>query len=206
MNRLTFVQLCAESKADCAAFEQLMWQYTKELDETNIPMNFNIVSLADDFHYLTFICDLLVHPSNVSALHLKRIPDNEYRQFYKEMREALILDAAEDELNYIIRKGVVPIAWLKLNGLSKDSLWISMLVVHEKYRNMGAGLFALNFVEEFALSTRRRHIYINTTADNMIAQSLYKKAGYIVAGETNYQNEDKTECVRYTFHKEVFFS
>lgn len=33
MNRLTFVQLYAENKDNCAAFEQLMWQYTKELDE-----------------------------------------------------------------------------------------------------------------------------------------------------------------------------
>ena len=122
------------------------------------------------------------------------------------MREALIFGTADDELNYIIRKGVVPIAWLKLNGLSNDSLWISMLIVHEKYRNLGVGMFALNFVEEFALSTQRNHIYINTTSDNLIAQSLYKKAGYIVVGETNHQNEDKTELVRYTLHKEIFFN
>ena len=142
----------------------------------NITTNFNIVCLADDFNHLVFICDLLTNPSNVSALHLKRKLDNEYRQFYKKMREALIFGTADDELNYIIRKGVVPIAWLKLNGLSNDSLWISMLIVHEKYRNLGVGMFALNFVEEFALSTQRNHIYINTTSDNLIAQSLYKKS------------------------------
>lgn len=118
----------------------------------------------------------------------------------KEMREALIFNAADDELNYIIRKGVVPVAWLKLNGLSNDRVWISMLIVHEKYRNLGAGMFALNFAHEFALSTERKHIYINTTADNLIAQSLYKKAGYTVAKKTNHQNEDKTELVRYTLH------
>lgn len=33
MNRLTFVQLYAEDKENCATFEQLMWQYAKELDE-----------------------------------------------------------------------------------------------------------------------------------------------------------------------------
>ncbi len=33
MNRLTFVQLYAEDKENCAIFKQLMWQYTKELDE-----------------------------------------------------------------------------------------------------------------------------------------------------------------------------
>lgn len=169
----------------------------------NIPMNYNIIPLADDINHLCFICDLLTHPSNVSALHLKRISDNEYRQFYREMKEALILSDADDELNYIIRKGVVPIAWLKLNGLSEDSLWISMLVVHEKYRNLGVGTFALNCVEEFAFSTQRKHIYINTTADNIIAQSLYKKAGYIVMREAEYQNEDETKLLRYTLHKEI---
>lgn len=33
MNRLTFVQLYAEDKENCAAFKQLMRQYAKELDE-----------------------------------------------------------------------------------------------------------------------------------------------------------------------------
>ena len=32
MNRLTFVQLCAENQDSCAAFEELMWQYANELD------------------------------------------------------------------------------------------------------------------------------------------------------------------------------
>lgn len=194
-------------------FEQIETQPFEDFEvdglimfKMNITTNFNVVSLADDFNHLVFICDLLANPSNALALHLNRIPDNEYRQFYKEMREALIFGAADDELNYIIRKGVVPIAWLKLNGLNNDSLWISMLIVHEKYRNLGVGMFALNFVEEFALSTQRNHIYINTTSDNLIAQSLYKKAGYIVVGETNHQNEDKTELVRYTLHKEIFFN
>lgn len=172
----------------------------------NLPMNFNIVSLTDNFNHLAFICDLLTDPSNVSALHLKRIPENETRQFHKKMREAFIVGAAEDELNYIVRKGVVPIAWLKLNGLSNDSLWIRMLIVHEKYRNLGVGRFALNFAEEFALSTQRRHIYVHIPADNLIAQSFYKKAGYIAAGETNPRNEDKTESVRYTLYKEILSS
>lgn len=193
-------------------FEQIETQPFEDFEvdglimfKMNIITNFNVVSLADNFNHLVFICDLLTHPSNVSALHLKRIHDNEYRQFYKEMREALIVGAADDELNYIIRKGVVPIAWLKLNGFSHDSLWISMLIVHEKYRNLGVGMFALHFVKEFALSAQRKHIYVNTTSDNLMAQSLYKKAGYMIVGETNHRYGDKTELVRYTLHKEIFF-
>lgn len=169
----------------------------------NIPMYFNIIPLVDDPNYLTFICDLLTYPSNVSALHLKNIPESEFWQFYREMKKSLIFDAPDDELNYIIRKGVVPIAWLKLNGLNDDSLWISMLIVHEKFRKLGAGTFAINSAEEFAVSTGRKHIYINTTADNIIAQSLYKKAGYTVVKEAYQQYEDHTERIKYTFHKEI---
>ena len=64
-------------------------------------------------------------------------------------------------------------------------------------------MFALNFVEEFALSTQRKHIYMNTTADNIIDQSLYKKAGYDIVGETEYQNEDGTKLVRYTYIRKL---
>lgn len=58
-------------------------------------------------------------------------------------------------------------------------------------------------MEEFALSTQRKHIYINTTSDNIIAQSLYKKAGYTVVEEMEHQNEDGTKLNRCTFHKEI---
>lgn len=178
-----------------------MYLRLEQLFKMNITTNFNIVSLADDFNHLVFICDLLANPSNALALHFNRIPDNEYRQFYKEMRDSLIFSAADDELNYIIRKGVVPIAWLKLNGLSDDSLWISMLVVHEKYRRLGVGIFALNFVDEFARSTGRHHIYLHTTADNYAAQALYKSAGYTVTAEKEQQYGDGSTLRQYTLHK-----
>lgn len=171
--------------------------------ERNIPMHFNIIPLVDDPNYLTFICELLTHPGNASALHFKSIPENEFWQFFREMRKSLIFDAPNDELNYIIRKGVVPIAWLKLNGLSDDRLWISMIIVHNKFRNLGAGMFAINFAEEFALSTGRKHININTTADNIVAQALYKKAGYAVVEEAYRQYEDHTDMLSYIFHKSL---
>lgn len=169
----------------------------------NIPTNFNMVTLIDDFNYLMFICDLLTHPFNVSALHLKKIADDEYPHFFKEMREALVLGTPKDELNYIIRKGIVPIGWLKLKKLDDTSLRIRMLLVHEKYRNLGVGRFALNFVEKFAHTIQCKHIYASITADNVIAQSLYEKAGYTVLKEENYRNEEGSELVGLTFYKEI---
>ena len=175
-----------------------------DIYEKQIP-HFNTVALKDDMNHLVFVCNLLTSPSNVSALHLKEIAENEHSRFYQEMKEAFIRNTEEDEHNFIIRKGVVPIAWLKLNGFSNDSLWISMLIVHKKYRNLGAGTFALQYAEKFALSTGRQHIYLHTTQDNISAQSLYQKAGFKIVEETNYVNEDNTNLVRYTFHKKISF-
>lgn len=158
--------------------------------------------MTDNSNDLQFICDLLTDSSNASTLHLKPLSNAEYRQFYDEMRVALISEA-DDELNYIIRKGSIPVAWLKINGLSADSLWISMLVVHEKYRRQGTGNFAMNFVNELALSTGRRHIYIHTTADNNAALALYKKYSYTVTAENERQYSDGSNLVEYTLHKEI---
>lgn len=169
--------------------------------KSDIPMNFNMIPLADDFNHLVFICDLLTQPSNVLTLHLRETPESEYCQFYKKMKDTLIYDAPDNERNYIIRKGIVPIAWLKLNETGNDSLWIDMLIVHEQYRALGAGTYALHFAEEAALSARRRHIYTHIASDNVIAQSLYKKAGYVIMEENCHQNEDKTDSIRYTFCK-----
>lgn len=169
----------------------------------DVPTNYNIIPLTDDLNHLLFICDLLTDPSIASTLHVKTVPDNECIQFRIEMREALIFKAQDDELNYMIRKGIVPVAWLKINGLSNDSLWISMLVVHEKYRRRGVGMFALKFAEDFARKTGRRHIYLCTTADNLVAQSLYKKAGYAVTEEAEQQYGDGSRLIRYTLHKEI---
>lgn len=147
----------------------------------NIPMNFNMVPLADDSNHLGFVCDLLTHPANAAVLHLRQIPDAERFEFYKEIRKSLIFDAADAERNYIVRKGVVPIAWLGLGGFSGDDMRIDSLIVHEKYRGLGAGMFALHFAEEIAASTKRKHIYAGVAADNMAAQAFYRKAGYAAA-------------------------
>ena len=98
----------------------------------NIAQNFNIVPLADNFNHLGFICDLI-----------KKNEDGQ-RQLYKEIREKLILNARTDELNYIVRKGVVPIGWLQVS----DNLYEGpSVLVYEKYKSFGVEDFALNFIE-----------------------------------------------------------
>ena len=92
-------------------------QHESEVDKTTTnKSDFSILHLTDNSNDLQFICDLLTDSSNVSALHLKPLSNDEYRQFYDEMRVALLFDVG-DELNYIIRKETIPVAWLKINGL-----------------------------------------------------------------------------------------
>lgn len=170
--------------------------------ENILKEKFNVIPLAND--HLSFICNLLNDPSNISNLHLKKVPSNEYLQFYEEMKESLLHSSPGDEQNYIIRSAETPIAWLKLNGFTEHSLWISMLVVHHQYRSMGAGTYALKFTEDYTTATNRRYIYIHTSQDNTAALSLYQKAGYCEISQTMGQNEDQTVTTRYTLRKTLW--
>lgn len=191
-------------------FEQIATQPFEDFEvdglimyKTNIHMHFNIVPLTDDFNHMMFICDLLTQPANVETLHLKKIPKTEYKQFYQDMKAALLYKAAEDESSYMVRKGVVPVAWLKLSALPEGSLWIRMLIVHEKYRNLGTGSFALQFVEEICLTTKCRRVKAHVTSDNANALLLYQRSGYEIICEEEQRNEDDTRSVRYTLQKEI---
>ncbi len=110
----------------------------------NIEPSFNIVPLKDDFNHLDFICGLL------------KTSKEGQREFYKETREKLISDAKDDEISYIVRKGVVPIAYLRLNIVSGDRVQKSELIIHEKYKNLDVGTFVSNFIRKFAFSIERK--------------------------------------------------
>lgn len=134
---LGFEQIETEPFEDFEVDDLIMFK--KEIEQ-----NFNIVPLKDDFTHLDFICGLL-----------KTSKDGQ-REFYKETREKLISNAKDDELSYIVRKGVVPIAYLRLNIVSGDRVQKSELIIHEKYKNLDVETFALNFIRKFALSTEHK--------------------------------------------------
>ena len=101
----------------------------------------NVIQMQNE--HIEFIHEVKFCDSNKATLHDTDMTLDEWEAVcYKSMKDP-------DETNFIIRKGIVPVAWLKINGLqNKDMAWISMLVVHEKFQQQDIGSFVVRFVEE----------------------------------------------------------
>lgn len=122
---------------------------------------------------IPFVCELMSEENNVSALHTNIISFEEWDRTFTETENDY------DEENFIIYNNSIPCAWLKLNGLqSKDTAWISMLVVSEKFKHQGIGKFAVEFVIDYLAKRRYQHIKLHTTEDNLPAIRLYEKSGF----------------------------
>lgn len=168
----------------------------------DIPQNLSAVPLAADDFYIGFLCGLMVCKENICALHSKAVPDDGYKLFFQEMKASLQKSQNDaDEQNFIIQKGIVPVAWLKVNGLDGETAWISMLVVHKKFKRLGIGSFAVRFAEDYAKSKGKTAMSIHTTADNAAAQSCYKKLGYKIIKEDDCMTGDGQRRQRLTLHK-----
>lgn len=109
-----------------------------------------------------------------------------------------------DEKNYLICRGVMPVAWLKINGLEQpDTGYISMLAVEPTFQHMGIGKFAVSYAEDMLRSIGKGKIAVQTTADNIPAISLYKKCGFKETGNYPHTAEDGSETVRIVFSKNI---
>lgn len=171
----------------------------------DIPDNFNAIPLTPDNFYIGLVCGLLTDSQNITALHTKQIQKSEYKTFFKEMHDCFTAAEAEgDEKNFIIRKGIVPVAWIKINGLYNAKMaWISMLVVNSKFKHKGIGTYAVRFAEDHIRSKGKRKVGIHTTDDNIPAQNLYKKCGYTITGHGECTTGDGVKRTGYTFIKEL---
>ena len=109
-----------------------------------------------------------------------------------------------DEAHFIIYKGAMPAAWLKLNGISDgETGWISMLAVDPPMQHKGVGKYAVEFSEQFFLAKGKKKVGIHTTDDNIPAQNLYKKCGYAVTEYGEYTTGDGVHRMGYTFIKNI---
>lgn len=143
----------------------------------------------DNAKYISIIYD-----KNIEHLYGRKISP-------KEWLDMLLQDDPHEE-NYLICRGIVPVAWLKINGLeSPDRGCISMLAVDPKFQHMGVGKFAVLFAQERLRSMGKKQTFVQTTEDNLPAMSLYKKCGFEEKERYLTTAEYGTEVVKVVFLK-----
>lgn len=138
----------------------------------------------------------MIFGKNADTLHCDAI-------MFDEWKRLLSLNDP-DEMHFLIHKGALPVAYLKINGLkNRDIAWVSMLAVEPCMQHQGIGTFAINFAEEYLRSKGFSKIGIHCTGDNIPAQKLYKKCGYTITEYGEYTTSDGDNHIRYTFNKEI---
>lgn len=127
---------------------------------------------------------------NAGSLHSRIIP---YREWC-----GLLSSDDPDEKHFLICKGAVPCAYLKVNGLeSGDEIgWISMLAVAPPFQRKGIGSYAVRYAEEFLRNAGKSRVKIHTTEDNLPARSLYEKCGYTRCDYTEPHDSSKLTFVK----------
>ena len=136
------------------------------------------------------------YSENIESLHGKPISLDEWKD--------VLSSNDEDEQNFLICRGCMPLAWLRINGLlHKDMAWISMLVVSDKHHRQGIGSYAISVSEKFVKEKGFRKTGARTTEDNIPAQNLYRKCGYAVAEYGECTTGDGVKRMGYTFVKEM---
>lgn len=145
-------------------------------------------------HHVSFVTQ--VFTENIAILHGVPISVAEWQQ-------CLCVEPDPYEINFIITADGENVAWLKLNGMHKPEICISMLVVAKEYQHMGIGRFAVRFAENYAREQQKTAIEIQTTKDNLAAISCYQKLGYIIEREMCYAVGDGILRDGYQFRKEL---
>ncbi len=113
----------------------------------------------------------LMFAGNRKYLHCENISMQEWRE--------LLSSDDPDEKHFLICKGAMPVGYMKINGLlNRETAWISMLFIMEKYHHRGIGTYAVRFAEGFIKDRGFSAIGIQTTDDNTPAKNLYTKCGY----------------------------
>lgn len=137
-----------------------------------------------------------LYRKNRRAFHGKEISDSEW--------EKLLSVNDNDEAHFLIYKGLLPAAWLKVNGLSGDSTgWISALAVDPTLHRRGIGAFAVSFAEDFLKLQGKKTACIITTEDNIAAKGLYERCGYVIRENITYTTESGDTEKGFVFEKNI---
>ena len=184
--KLGFTEKPYQTFNDLINYGDLMFekQFGQIYSAVTIQNRFDVKIIAD------------IYNKNSQTLHGDKIP---YGEWYRA-----ILNDDTDERNFLICRGIMPVAWLKLNGLdSEDAGYISMLAVEPKYRRKGVGRFAVEFAEKFLHGNGKRTIRVQTTSDNFPAMSLYKKCGFVETSRVKAISDDVAELSKIVFKKDI---
>lgn len=149
--------------------------------EINIPNGLSLVPATVNEAYFVRI----LFAQNKDTLYAPNINLNEWRK---------ILSANDpDEKHFLICKGAMPVAYMKINGLlNKDKAWISMLFVAKEFQHQGIGTYALYCAEQYVKEKGFHSIAIQTDIDNIPAQNCYKKFGFQI-----YEQDSKVKFFKF---------
>lgn len=102
--------------------------------ELDIPNSLTIIPATKNEAYFVRI----LFAQNKDILNSGNISLSEWREFLS------VEDP--DEKHFLVCKGAMPIAYMKINGLlNTDIAWVSMLFVAKDFQRQGIGSFALNY-------------------------------------------------------------
>ena len=87
-----------------------------------------------------------------------------------------------DEEDYIITDGEIPIGWLGINSLeSADKVaYLKLAAILPEYHNKGIGRYAINRVIEMLQQRKYMKVALYTDQENYKARACYSKCGFEV--------------------------
>lgn len=120
----------------------------------------------------------ILFAQNKEVLNTSDISLNEWKE---------LLSAEDpDEKHFLICKGAVPVAYMKINGLlSKNEAWISMLFVAKDFQHQGIGSFAIHSAEQYVQEKGFGCMAIQTDINNLTATYCYLKCGYQICEQNS---------------------
>ena len=136
--------------------------------------NINLRIVSDtDAQFLTFIMntDSVLNALNELPTQLEDWVDA-IREWSKD----------NDEEDYIITDGEIPIGWLGINSLeSADKVaYLKLAAILPEYHNKGIGCYAINQVIEMLRQRKYLKVALYTDQENYKARACYSKCGFEV--------------------------
>ena len=136
--------------------------------------NIKLRAVSDgDAQFLTFIMNT---DSVLNALNELPTQLEDWVEAIKEWSKD------NDEEDYIITDGEIPIGWLGINSLeSADKVaYLKLAAILPEYHNKGIGRYAINQVIEMLRQRNYLKVALYTDQENYNARACYSKCGFEV--------------------------